>query len=181
MRTGKPTKETLPPGPWSVEPDVEVFKHANYRCVVYRHPSLFHLCGYVGIPKSHPLYGIGYSRPSKHLERKLKKLKKAKSFEWSMPRGLAALFGGDLAPTPEIVFDVHGGVTYAGESFQPIQSPVKTLWFFGFDCAHAGDLSPSSQYWFGDERSAPNWETYRDVGYVKKECARLADQLRALA
>lgn len=36
------------------------FEHAGYKCVV-----VFNMmgirCGYVGIPKNHPLYGKGYS------------------------------------------------------------------------------------------------------------------------
>ena len=36
------------------------FEHAGYKCVVTFN-VMGHRCGYVGIPKSHPLYGKEYS------------------------------------------------------------------------------------------------------------------------
>lgn len=39
------------------EPDREEFEHAGFKCLILRHPQLRHLCGYVGIPKTHPYYG----------------------------------------------------------------------------------------------------------------------------
>lgn len=36
------------------------FEHAGYKCVVI-FGSSGHRCGYVGIPKNHPLYGKDYS------------------------------------------------------------------------------------------------------------------------
>ena len=40
------------------------FEHAGYKCVV-TFGAMGHRCGYVGIPKNHPLYGKDYSD---HLE-----------------------------------------------------------------------------------------------------------------
>lgn len=40
------------------------FEHAGYKCVVTFN-VIGHRCGYVGIPKEHPLYGKGYDE---HLE-----------------------------------------------------------------------------------------------------------------
>lgn len=40
------------------------FEHAGYKCVVV-FTRMGHRCGYVGIPKEHPLYGKGYDE---HLE-----------------------------------------------------------------------------------------------------------------
>jgi hypothetical protein len=42
------------------EGDVTRFTVKGFPCVVARHPSFGHLNGYVGIPKSHPLYGKNY-------------------------------------------------------------------------------------------------------------------------
>jgi hypothetical protein len=44
----------------------------------------------------------------------------------------------------------------------------------GFDCSHAGDLSPGRGPQFSHER-------YRDVAYVRAEVESLAAQLRAFA
>ena len=48
-------------GPWIYEPD-SVFwvDEATYLpCLILRIPDVGHLCGYVGIPQSHPVFGKG--------------------------------------------------------------------------------------------------------------------------
>ncbi len=57
--------------------------------------------------------------------------------------------------------DVHGGVTH-GSNNHPIHS--STLWWIGFDCAHAGDG-------FG------GGGTPKSQDFVNSECERLAVQL----
>src|SRR5690606_8583713 len=87
----------------------------------------------------------------------------------------------------------HGGLTYAdrcneaapedrGVCHVPLPGRPAEVWWLGFDCAHLGDVSPGMDarsrelghppLRFGDER-------YRDVGYVRRECASLAAQLVA--
>ena len=56
--------------------------------------------------------------------------------------------------------DVHGGVTYKGDGK------------FGFDCNHAGDMSPM----FGTMTNGP--AEYRTLEYATDEVKRLAQQLR---
>ena len=46
---------------WLKEKDVKEFMANGYKCIVKRHKTMKHLCGYVHITKSHKLYGIGYS------------------------------------------------------------------------------------------------------------------------
>ena len=50
------------------------------------------------------------------------------------------------------------------------------LWWFGFDCGHAGDVTPGLP--FPAELTA-SWK-YRDLEYVRKEVTALAFQLRQL-
>jgi hypothetical protein len=47
-------------GPWQTEPHYEQFKAFGLDCVIARNPALFFWCGYVGVPKGHPLYGKEY-------------------------------------------------------------------------------------------------------------------------
>jgi hypothetical protein len=49
-------------GPWSNEPDrVEWIDSAtNLPCLIVRNRELGHLCGYVGVPSSHPCFGRDY-------------------------------------------------------------------------------------------------------------------------
>lgn len=65
--------------------------------------------------------------------------------------------------------DVHGGLTYAGDSL--MNQPETDLWWIGFDCAHGGDLSylESSYQVESDE--------YRTMEYVENEIKKLVDQL----
>lgn len=65
----------------------------------------------------------------------------------------------------DIDVEVHGGLTYAQDRF-PRQDDPGPGWVIGFDCAHLGDLSP---FW-----DAPDRGVYRDVAYVRDQCAGLA-------
>lgn len=73
------------------------------------------------------------------------------------------LFGDDY---DNVKVDVHGGLTYSG--YGPGEG--RSTWWFGFDCAHYGDLMP--KFDITDE-----YGTYRDIEYVKAECIKLAAQL----
>ncbi len=54
--------------------------------------------------------------------------------------------------------------------------PDRVFWF-GFDCAHAWDMSPgNTKYHLTHIRD----EVYRDLPYVKQQCQRLAGQLKEL-
>ena len=57
----------------------------------------------------------------------------------------------------------------------PEEGEPERVWWFGFDCSHAGDVSP------GYDRSYNSYdESYRDIEYVKREVTNLAAQLAAL-
>lgn len=48
--------------PWENEPDFGSFTDdaTGYPFVIVRHPTIRHLCGYVGLPEGHPWHGKGY-------------------------------------------------------------------------------------------------------------------------
>jgi hypothetical protein len=48
------------PGEWIDELDRLEFVHAGFQCLLVRNPTLFHWCGYVGIPPGHPHFGKDY-------------------------------------------------------------------------------------------------------------------------
>ena len=52
--------KNLPYGEWTNEPDkiTWFFPQHNLMAMIVRHPLLGHLCGYVGLPNNHPLYGV---------------------------------------------------------------------------------------------------------------------------
>lgn len=131
--------------------------------------GLGHRCGYVGVGEDHPLFGIGYGQECEYLE-----------FPGDEPigkRGILSLLGGE--PTsPGVVFDVHGGITFAGDRTH-IEGADKELWFFGFDCAHAGDAPEPEPDYRQDFYQAMGCEVVRTLDYVVGECESLARQIIA--
>ncbi len=94
-------------------------------------------CGYVAIPKDHPLHGVEYSQHSDSLIG-------VKAETDAGPIGkrgiISVLCHRDREATPDYVFDVHGSITYsaAGQDDYPAKSSPDE-WWFGFDCAHCDD------------------------------------------
>jgi hypothetical protein len=113
-------------------------------CLIKRGP-VGALCGYVAVPEGHPWYRVHYF---------------------------------DVTPHP----NVHGELTYASHC-QEGDDPAQTIchipepgepdnvWWLGFDCAHAGDLTPLPGCYRG------SGDAYRTLAYVEAECARLAQQI----
>lgn len=73
--------------------------------------------------------------------------------------------------------DVHGGLTYSSAAFGADKDDPRDGdgWWFGFDCAHAGD---------GNIEDDPRWPRpdrgpARSQEYVEQECESLAAQLAA--
>ena len=83
------------------------FEHAGYKCVV-TFSAMGHRCGYVGIPKNHPLYGKDYTD---HLE-----IKKAdvgdRKISGAFPL-IGAYLDKDERIRIEAYFTCHGGITYS--------------------------------------------------------------------
>lgn len=46
--------------PWLTEPARLEWEHAGMRCLILRHPTMRHLCGYVRVPSDDILYGKEY-------------------------------------------------------------------------------------------------------------------------
>lgn len=45
---------------WHNEPNRLDWQASGYPCLVVRHASLLHLCGYVAVPPGHPWHGLDY-------------------------------------------------------------------------------------------------------------------------
>ena len=151
------------PGPWQYEPDKEQWPDpaTGYACLLKRN-RFGALCGYVGVPQGHPWHGKGHD---------------------------------------EVAADAHGGLTYSGlcqdgpedTAICHIPSPgePEPLWWLGFDCGHCGDYMPevaaelaacgASYPGMSSAFPAEFRPVYRTAGYVKAECARLAEAARAVS
>lgn len=163
--------------PWLAEPDRLEWRDpfTGYDCLLRRTPMaqyLGHLCGYVRVPEDHPLYGLGRSDPiPRRLSADLARVLASPAGK----RGILDLFFHDPATRPVwMLLNAHGGVTWAGQFHDD------PGWWFGFDCGHAGDLSPGLLELFPGNPYR-HLDTYRTVAYVEGECASLAAQLHRLA
>ena len=132
--------------------------------------ALGHYCGYVGVSEGHPLHGVGYRTPCAALT----------SISETTPMGKRGVFTaiaicGDDArrSSPEAVFNVHGGLTYAsGSANYPVASD--NLWWFGYDCGHCYD-APHPDF----ARAYQSEGEFRDEAYCIAECESLARQIFA--
>ena len=134
-------KLLFPHRPWESEPDEAnwVDVDTGYKCRIVRNEHTGTLCGYVGVPREHRLYGMDCQDAEKNYP-----------------------------------FYVHGWLTFSGA-----MGEGDVYHYFGFDTAHAGDLSPAlvlaMMQWY--EGGPIRDETYRTFEYVKREVDVLAWQL----
>lgn len=136
-------------GPFQHEPDKKQWsdKETGYPCLIVRNPSGA-LCGYVGVSRTHPYYEKDCDQPD---------------------------------------VSVHGGLTFAdrcqekqndceGICHKVAKGEDDDVWWFGFDCLHAGDSSPPIHPF----SFSFNHGIYKDIAYVTAEVASLAAQLKEL-
>jgi len=96
---------------------------------------------------------------------------------------------GKSYETPDV--DVHGGLTFGSKCHGaichiPDPGEPDDVWWFGFDCAHAGDLLPARTAMAKRIQGYPKMRgefdgTYRDVAYVRAQVEDLARQLAEMA
>lgn len=164
-------KKEWPVGPWTSEADKVqwVDEATGLDCLILRNRSGA-LCGYVGVPESHPWHGKGYSSCTR----------------------TPVCEEGYCDHGPDSMVRVHGGLTFADachesgkpeESICHIPEPGRPehVWWFGFDCHHSGDLGPSMIRWNQEHgfSKLDRGDVYRDRAYVEAEVAALAKQIAA--
>lgn len=156
----------------------------NLRCVVLA-LNIGHRCGYVGVPRNHPLYGISYNDQTPILKAIWERAKDgAIGKRGILPVFCQAFEDDSELPRVDVVFDVHGGITYS-DSNKEYPAPNNGLWWFGFDCGHAGDakdesIMDASQIALERKYNFFHGGTIRTEEYVAAECESLAEQLAAL-
>lgn len=182
-------------GPWQDEPDKAqwVDEATGLDCLIVRNYGGA-LCGYVGLPESHPLHGADYEKPNVDVHGGLtfadgcheptregwEKMKahfpswEAEAAKYSHnPNSDAAVRVREYRP---FLDDFDGYVAHLQPRsicHIPLAGRPDKVWWFGFDCAHSGDVSPS----YASRYESMGYETYKDIGYVRAEVTSLAAQL----
>lgn len=158
------------------------FDHAGMKCVVVM-TEMGHRCGYVGIPKGHQLHGIGYSKKVQIL--KTEDMENIATERAGLGQLLSCIAGKyrEEYISPDMFFNVHGGITYSEGGNYPVDNP-EGLWWFGYDCSHAGDARDLNAIDDEKIRSVMGRLQYdgvvRTLNYCIEECKRLAEQLDAI-
>lgn len=150
---------------WLTEPDRKewIDPTTGYACLAQRGPTGA-WCGYVGVPPQHAAHGLPYD-----------------SYGLSAEEALA-IGPAKLAIRAAVGnLEAHGGLTFAGKRDHEA-APETTHWF-GFDCAHAGDFSPTYDdidhpvLGLGKPTGWGDVYTYRTLEYVEEQITALAAQL----
>lgn len=168
---------------YKVESD---FIYKGYRCAVIFGDMGFR-CGYVGVEADNPLYGKDYSD---YLDINKSELDGEPIGKRGIIPILGAAFDDDERVKLDMYFDVHGGLTYAGDRVDyPVES--NNLWWLGFDCGHyndGNDWDLVEKYWGDNPQMQYRLKIERDLGfgwdneirtkeYVENECKSLVDQI----
>jgi hypothetical protein len=111
-------KSRWPDGPWKQEPDKKQWRDAatGLPCLIVRaRPGA--LCGYVGVSRDHPFYGLDYDNEV-----------------------IAVEVHGGLTFASKCQEHGREGDTIC-HKVEPGEDD--DVWWLGFDCSHPGDLCPS--------------------------------------
>ncbi|MGF6877347.1 hypothetical protein [Paraburkholderia sp. MM5477-R1] len=169
--------------PWETEPHEAAFIANGLQCFMMRNDMQV-WCGYVGVPASHVLYELDrldlVPFPETWRDRHVL------PDEQGIVNVFLSMFRDARNEIPEshaplaMVLSAHGGLSFSGRL-----SSWPDLWFFGFDCGHAGDYSPglhqvllgSGYLQRGPDFAGPLFSTYRTFDYVQSEVISLSDQI----
>ncbi len=161
-------------GEWDDEADKVQWtdEETGLPCLIVR-SSLGALCGYVGVPTSHPWFGLDYEDCT-----------------------LSECPDKQCSHDVDSELEAHGGITFSGPCFPHRDNPEEgichivpgdeKIWWFGFDCSHSGDMTPNGYLGdslkifserFMDILTNVSGGVYRHVSYVRSEVSDLARQL----
>ena len=146
--------------------------------------NMRHMCGYVALKPSHPLFGFDYNQDIKSPE-----LLQEINSSTIGKKGIVDVFCWDGKITAlSMLIDVHVGLTYSRLGYKtsyPINQ-VDKVWWLGFDCIHLGDTQDTEKikkvfpekYKTLKEYGFYNFSgTIRTLEYVENECLRMIQQL----
>lgn len=204
----KRDREGWPAGPWDLEPDRAEFEHAGLPCLLLRN-RLGAWCGYASVLPGHPFHGRDYDECAATPQCEGETYSGQTHFYDSQPKKY-----WHCEHRPGGLLEAHGGLTYSGACsglicHVPKPGEPDNVWWFGFDCNHANDVSPGmlaieekmrerKVFAEGEGFYVPKWaepiekhasefallfplSMYRTQLYVSAQVRRLAEQLAAAA
>lgn len=124
-----PILSPLPPGPWTSEPNHLELTINNFSCVIIRH-RMGHLCGYVLVPRDHPLFAYApYLDSDLSIHGGITYNRETREGRWL---GFDCAHSGDMVPSrnPPILWDTSGvyrGIPYITSE---LTSLTKQLFFY---------------------------------------------------
>lgn len=151
---------------------------AGYKAVVVMYHRMGHRCGYVGVPSGHSLYRKKYSEHCEQLGWFDNDVEHERIGKRGVIPIMCATFRRDRL-SPDLVFNVHGSITFShgGDWDRNFPIPNTNLWWFGYDCGHAGDgIVPEDRAMIGCAHLYRG--PVRSLEYCIGECESLALQLR---
>lgn len=146
---------------------------AGLRAVVLM-TSMGHHCGYVAVPAGHVLHGCEYSAPHAALSTPDDDEPLGKRSPIAV---MCAALDASRLQAPDMVFNVHGGLTYSGGSATYPAVSDDAPWWFGYDCAHLGDSPKPASSDAEDSYFYGSGGEFRDLDYCAAECESLARQI----
>jgi len=179
-------------GEWDNEPDKVQWKDeaTGLPCLIVRGP-LGAWCGYVGVSEGHKFFGKDYDDVDADVHGGLTFAKGCSDHspeafaKWServpswrkeaaqFPVGDAARRLKEWAGCLENYDEWKARMEARSICHVPEAGESDRVWWFGFDCAHLGDLIPGMDDRYGNDYD----NTYKGVNYVRQEVTKLAAQL----
>lgn len=175
------------------EPDIWVLKfmHKNHIVCIARHPSMWHYCWYVWVPKNNMFF---WKWESELIDIWSREKIDGIPFNWNY-FWLLATNSEDLDNWKirlDMLVNVHGWITYS-HSELPVNNDIisaviefnlNDYWYFWFDCGHCNDEQPFEidideqvKSLFNHVSFKNNTKTYKDFSFVKGQVLNLSDQL----
>jgi len=135
-------------------------------------------CGYVAVPKGHPLFGVAYNEQADCITREMVDSAPVGKKSSVLVFTCTCHSDGDdlIRRSPDLALDVHGGLTYSSATKGDYPAPAEDVWWFGFDCHHCDDAEIEP----GPHSFSMEAQTVRSLEYVADECESLAAQLQAI-
>ena len=100
------------------------FEYRGYKCLVYRHPEIGHLCGYVQIPKGHEYYGNrDYDSIPVDCHGGLTFSAEKDDGSWYI--GFDCAHAGDLCPLMEAKWSTSTNYAYVDEDYRDMEYVIK--------------------------------------------------------